>query len=353
MKTTLIISLLILQTMTSFGQDTIFFDADWNPATRSNAEFCRIDQKTGAKWIRMDYYFKTMQLQMKGTYCSLTPETEDGYFEWYYPNGSLRHKGNYVNGMHTGEHLWYNEKGGLEAKENYKNGKLHGAYEEYYPNGKLMDKATFSNGIQQGWAIYYREDGAKQSEGNFKNGNRDGEWKYYDETGKLEGTTVFKTEYDFREANLFLQLPNDEWYLDSQSDTGPINYIFKRNEIIDSSGTAIIPAIMLFIEDAKEYNHDVVLYSLQKRLPFLNNGIEINNKILIPTDAEFPFSSFKNAMIITASYSRNGLEHIFYMVYIINDDDKGIQIYMDMTKNIAEKYEAEFQTTLHSIKELR
>ena len=58
-------------------------------------------------------------------------------------------------------------------------------------------------------------------------------------------------------------------------------------------------------------------------------------------------------MLITASYSDKGLDHIFYMVYIITKDDKGIQLYMDMTKDIAYKYEKEFWTTLQSIKELK
>jgi hypothetical protein len=58
-------------------------------------------------------------------------------------------------------------------------------------------------------------------------------------------------------------------------------------------------------------------------------------------------------MLITASYSDKGLGHILYMVYIITKEDKGIQLYMDMTKDIADKYEQEFWTTLQSIKELK
>jgi antitoxin component YwqK of YwqJK toxin-antitoxin module len=336
-----------------FGQDTLFFDKDWKPAARTNAEFFRIEKKEGAIWFRTDYYYKTKHLQMKGTYTLLTPEKKDGYFEWYHSNGKLKHKGNYENGKQIGEHLWYGDNGNLEAKENYKDGQLDGAYEEYHPKGKLMNKTSFVKGLQSGWTIYYREDGSKQSEGNFKSGNRDGEWKYYDESGKLEGTTVFKIDYEIKEAKMFLKLPNDEWYLADNSDKGLTQYIFKRNEITDPKGRAIVPAIMLYIEDAKDFKQDLVVYSMQKRLAFAKKNIEINNKILIPTDKEFPFPSFKNAMLITASYSDKGLEHIFYMVYIITKDDKGIQLYMDLTKDIADKYEQEFWTTLESIKELK
>lgn len=345
--------LFLIISFNCFGQEPIFFDKDWKPTTSANAEFYRIEKKEGTKWLRTDYYFKTKQLQMKGIYSSLNPAKEDGYFEWYHSNGKLKHKGNYENGKSIGEHLWYGYNGNLEAIENYKNGKLDGVYEEYHPNGKLMDKSSFVEGLQNGWSIYCREDGTKQSEGNFKLGNRDGDWKYYDEKGKLKGTTIFKIDYEIKEAKMFLTLPNDEWSLADKSNKGITQYIFKRNEINDPNGLAIVPSILLYIEDAKNYNQDLVLYSLQKRLAFAKRNIRIGNKILLSSDKEFPFTSFKNAMLITSSYSDKGIDHILYMIYIITKDDKGIQLYMDMTKNIADKYEREFWTTLQSIKELK
>jgi len=349
----LLLSILTVSCSLCFGQDTLFFDSGWKPTTKMNAEYFRIDKKEGSKWTRMDFFYKTGQLQMKGSYSSLKPEVQDGYFEWYHANGKLKHNGNYVKGKHVGEHLWYADNGNLEAKENYKDGKLDGTYEEYHSNGKLMVKTTFVSGVQNGWTVYYREDGAKHSEGNFKNGNRNGEWKFYDENGKIEGTTVFKIDYEIKEAKMFLQLPNDDWFLaDNSNNKGLTQYIFKRNEIIDPDGRSIVPAIMLYIEDAKDYKQDLVVYSLQKRLAFSKTKIQIN-KILTPNDKEFPFSSFKNAMLTIASYSDNGFDHVFYMLHIINKDNKGIQLYMDMTKDIAGEYEKEFWTTLQSIKELK
>jgi hypothetical protein len=245
--------------------------------------------------------------------------------------------------------LWYGDKGNIEAKENYKNGQLNGPYEEYHPNGQLMDKSSFIAGLQNGWTIYYREDGSKQSEGNFKNGNRDGEWKYYDAGGKIEGTTTFKIDYEIKEAKMFLQLPNDEWSLADKSDKGLMQYIFKRNEIVDSSGRAIVPAIMLYIEDVKD--QDLVTYSMQKRLGFSKNAIKVE-KILTPSNKDFPLP-YKNAMVMMTSYTDMGLDHILYMVYIITKENKGLQLYMDMTKGIAGEYEKEFWTALQSIKELK
>jgi len=312
-----------------FGQDTLFFDSMWKPTTKMNAEFFRIEKKEGNKWVRMDYFYKTNQLQMKGTYISLTPEIKDGYFEWYHANGKISQQSNFENGKHIGEYLLYHENGNLEVK------------------------TTIVNGLQNGWTVYHREDGSKHSEGNYKNGNRNGEWKYYDENGNIKGTTVFKIDYEIEEANMSLQLPNNEWFLANYSDKGFTQYTFKRNEITDLRGRIIIPAIMLYIEDAVNYEQDVIVYSLQKRLALSKMNIQMTNKILIPDEKEFPFSSFENAIFLTGTYSDNGFDHIIYMLYIINEEDKGIQLYMDMTKDIADKYEKEFWTTLQSIKKLK
>src|SRR5204862_1863215 len=112
----------------------------------------------------------------------------------------------------------------------------------------------------------------------------------------------------------------------------------------------IVPAIMIFIEDASKYNQDVTNYSIAKRLQFQGKGITVD-KILIQENEEFPLS-YKNSYLTMCSYTDNELDHILYMVHIINNDNKGIQIYMDMTKELAEKYSSEFWTAIKSIKEV-
>jgi hypothetical protein len=52
-----------------------------------------------------------------------------------------------------------------------------------------------------------------------------------------------------------------------------------------------------------------------------------------------------------ASYTQNGIDHIFYMAHIIDKHDQGIQLYLDMTKDLGDQYEEEFLTTIRSIKD--
>lgn len=57
-------------------------------------------------------------------------------------------------------------------------------YEERYPNGQLKIKGTYHNGIEDGlWEEWY-ENGQKKIERNFKDGIPVGKWKKWDETGK-------------------------------------------------------------------------------------------------------------------------------------------------------------------------
>ncbi|MCX6351760.1 MAG: hypothetical protein NTX03_07850 [Bacteroidetes bacterium] len=215
----------------------------------------------------------------------------------------------------------------------------------------MKNKVLFVDGLENGGSVYYREDGSKLYEGDFKNGNRDGEWKYYDENGKVIKTTIFKIDFEIKEAKIFIRLPNDEWFLNEKSDTGLVQYFFKRDQIIAQNGSAIIPVITLYIEDAKSYKQNIEMFSSEKKMQFGKKSLVVN-KVITSSDKDFPLR-FENSMILKTSYTENSLNHTLYMAYIITKDNKGIQLYMDAPKDIDPKYEKELWTSLQSIKELR
>ena len=336
-------------TLQTFGQDTTYFDSKWKVTNEENASLYRIDKKTENGFERTDYFASNDQVQMQGEFFTINPEIKTGEFKYYHENGKIKHVGKYSDNKEIGTHKWYFDNGELEAVENYSQGKLDGEYKEFNRNGKPSTETYFENGLQNGQTKYYREDGSLNSEGLFKNGNRDGVWKYYDEQGNLLGTNEFKTDYIIEEANMFLRLPNTDWNLTDKVDGDLTQYYFKRSPITDKNGMEIVPAIMVFVEDASKYEQDVTLYSIWKRKPFMEKGIKIE-ETLIQDNENYPLT-YKNAYFMKCSYSTNGLDHIFYMIHIINKENKGIQIYLDMTKDIATEYESEFWTTIKSIKE--
>lgn len=348
-KTFFHLILFLSLTFQTFGQDTIFFDAKWKETTADNAFYFRIDKRTNSGYERTDYFASNNQIQMQGEYLTLDPEIKIGEFKYYHANGKLKHVGRYSENKGIGTHYWYFDNGKLEVIENYSKGKLNGKYKEYNNNGNLSTDTYFENGIQNGYTKYYHEDGSLHSEGLFKNGYRDSSWKYYDEQGNLLGTKVFKTEFVIEEANMFLKLPNSDWSLSDKTDGEFAQYTFKRLPVTDKNGREIIPAIMVFIEDASKYKQDVTLFSITKSKPFMDKGVEIE-ETLTQENSNFPLN-YKNAYFMKCSYSANGLPHILYMIHIINKENKGIQIYLDMTKEIAPDYESEFWSTIKSIKE--
>jgi len=53
----------------------------------------------------------------------ITPINKDGkphgYWEYYYANGNLTYKGNFINGQEDGLWEWYHSNGQLYSKEYY------------------------------------------------------------------------------------------------------------------------------------------------------------------------------------------------------------------------------------------
>ena len=150
---------------------------------------------------------------------------------------------------------------------------------------------------------------------------------------------------------MFIKLPNSEWELTDKKQGQIAEYIFKRTPITDSTGQEIIPGILVYVEDATKYNQDVTQYTIVKRMQFRGTGLKVD-KILIQDNKEYPLS-YKNGFVTKCSYNEKGLDHVLYMIHIINKDNKGIQIYMDMTKSLADEYEQEFWTTMRSIRETK
>lgn len=69
-----------------YGQklDTIYFNADWEPAVKANSSFYRILKfvEESKKYEVTDFY-NSGQIQMTGAFSSLSPEVKDGVFTWY------------------------------------------------------------------------------------------------------------------------------------------------------------------------------------------------------------------------------------------------------------------------------
>jgi antitoxin component YwqK of YwqJK toxin-antitoxin module len=95
---------------------------------------------------------------------------------FFYPNGKIQSKGNYINDEPDGEHLSYYESGIIKSMENYKEGETDGKFIEYFENGKPHIIGSFINDVLFGEFIEYDTDGKVLNEGSFIDGDKMGKW---------------------------------------------------------------------------------------------------------------------------------------------------------------------------------
>jgi len=82
--------------------DTIYFNSEWQKSSRDNYSYFRTLSLTKDSLYSIVDYWKSGEKQMEGQLSSLSPETRDGSFYWFYKNGNLKQsmdfKKNIVNG---------------------------------------------------------------------------------------------------------------------------------------------------------------------------------------------------------------------------------------------------------------
>ena len=169
-----------------------------------------------------------------------TSGSKQGAWKKYYPSGSLRGVGNYLNNKHVGDWVYYYEDGKIEQVgkyddkgkaqgvwkwyypcyapcnkdfgtlkkiENYKGNKLEGETTEYNDSGKVITQGQYADNEKEGpWVLEYNE---YKEEGNYIAGKRNGEWKhYYLTNGKLRFKGNFVDDEPDGEQRFYYQNGN-------------------------------------------------------------------------------------------------------------------------------------------------
>jgi antitoxin component YwqK of YwqJK toxin-antitoxin module len=350
MKKLKLFIILCLITNFTFAQDIIYYDSNWAVTDKQNHEYYRIQTQEGSKWLVKDYY-KNGQLQMEGEYSSLNPDIKEGLFYWYYKDGTWEHFGSYSNDLRDGGHMFVRENGKSLRLENYTDGILNGAYKEYNTVGICTLETVNIYGKKYGLTKVYYDDGTLHSSGKVEDGDKIGEWKYYDKSGNFTQIVDHKTDFFFSEAMLYLKLPSSNWHLETKTKEGDYEiYNFERKPIINKAGNEEIPGIIVYFEDATNYNQNVELFANEKKIPFIQIGV---NASLVKAYTVGGISSFHDKMIFyKGNLSDGGTDYLIYMVYFITKDNVGVQIYMSMPKELAVDYEREFKSCIQSLDEM-
>lgn len=102
-----------------------------------------------------------------------------GEWELYYADGSLRAKGDYENSLRTGDWIFYHKNGKVESEGKYASGLPQGQWKWYYDNGNSRRKDYYRRGKEDGESVEMDRDGNIISQGQYLGGYRDGEWFYH------------------------------------------------------------------------------------------------------------------------------------------------------------------------------
>ena len=185
-STLLIASLLLVNSeiTAQAEKDTIWYDANWNVASKNVASYYRPSPspKDNGFWL-IDYHISGKK-QMEAW--SNAPDTEffNGTVTWYYENGNVTQTVNYKNNILEGERRNYHENGKLKSQYSYKDGEIDGPWISFYDNSKKNEEGQYKNGERIGSWKEYHKDGRIKGEGQYKKDKKVGRWMmhYYSGT---------------------------------------------------------------------------------------------------------------------------------------------------------------------------
>lgn len=97
-----------------------------------------------------------------------------GCWVYYYDNGQLESKCEYVKGKPHGLYEELYENGKISIKCSYENGRLHGLYVSWHNNGQTAIRVQYVKGLFDGIMEQWNSDGELASKRSYKNGILDG-----------------------------------------------------------------------------------------------------------------------------------------------------------------------------------
>ena len=177
-----------------------------------------------------DLHYPNGQLKEKISY---KEGLKDGKFTGYYQNGAKKYVKRYEQDLPAGKWQYYTMAGKTNAEEIYVEGKRNDEWyrleengdvyyqfwdmdsliSEYadlhYPNGQLIEKISYKKGLKDGKFTGYYEGGATKYKKKFSDDKPDGKWQFYTSGG------------DKNEEQIYVEGKKDEeWFrIDQKGDT--------------------------------------------------------------------------------------------------------------------------------------
>ena len=117
-----------------------------------------------------------------------------GPWEFYFDNGKLKSKGNFIDNEKDGQWFFYNKNGTQSSEYSFKANERDGAYTEYDGDGYKTETGSYKDKKLNGVQTVFYKDGTKKSEITYKLGKADGTLKQFYPGGKLNYTIDYNNE---------------------------------------------------------------------------------------------------------------------------------------------------------------
>ncbi len=145
-----------------------------------------IVDREGRKQGKWEYLYPSGIVKARGEY---TNNYRTGTWEFYYDSGKKEQDGTYYLGRPNGTWRWYYSNGAIRREEDFQQGNEEGQYIEYNIDGEVITKGTYIDGAKDG--MWFYNAGDHTEEGKYVVGLRDGEWKYF----FSNGVSAFEGKY--------------------------------------------------------------------------------------------------------------------------------------------------------------
>jgi len=183
--------LILLLPFFLFSQKTeTYYDYFWKPCSAENARYFSLVEKTDSGWFRKDYFLSSRTLQMQGLYEDENCKTSNGFFKFYYPNGSPSSIRRFIHGKWEGVGISYYSNGMILDSGLFHEGNVVDKRLRWHRNGYMSDSVTRINDSTE-VEIAWFDDGAVANAGYLVNGKQNAKWKYYHHNGQLSSLETY------------------------------------------------------------------------------------------------------------------------------------------------------------------
>ncbi len=155
------------------------------PNQIANSEECYLNNQLHGKVKSYDFEGRIISIE------NYAYGLEQDSAFYYYPDGTLKRKGIFKDGLYAGAWLGYHENGGLSQSGAYNLGMPEGLWQFYDSEGLITHEGTYKEAKETGLWKIYNPKGYIHEEGEMYEGNRIGVWRQYNKKGKVVKTRLY------------------------------------------------------------------------------------------------------------------------------------------------------------------